>query len=86
MTGTRNAGRIGMATILPFLRDQTVFDPEATNAMSSAFEQVCLALSLPDGDARGRETVAARIVELARRGERDPARLRDRVLRDAGAC
>jgi hypothetical protein len=83
--GGDDTGRIGMATILPFLKDQTVFDPEATSAMSSAFEAVCRALNLSAGDTRGRETVAARIVELARRGERDPARLRDRVLRDAGA-
>jgi hypothetical protein len=28
--------------------------------------------------------VAEQIIELARRGERDPARLRERVLREAG--
>jgi hypothetical protein len=74
-----------MGTILPFLKEQNVFDPEATSAMSAAFDQVCAALKLPASDVRGRETIAARIVELARRGERDPASLRDRVLRDAGA-
>lgn len=74
-----------MATILPFLKDPGVFDPEATNAVSAAFDAICAALKIPAGDARGRETVAARIVELARRGERDPKRLRDRVLREAGA-
>jgi hypothetical protein len=74
-----------MGTILPFLKEQNVFDPEATSAMSIAFDEICTALKLSAGDARGRETVASRIVELARRGERDPVRLRDRVLRDAGA-
>jgi hypothetical protein len=34
---------------------------------------------------REREAVAVRIIELARRGERDPARLSQSVLRDAGA-
>jgi hypothetical protein len=52
--------------------------------MSVAFEDVCRALKL-DGDARAKETVAVKIIELARRGERDPERLRARVLREANA-
>jgi hypothetical protein len=71
-----------MPAILPFLTDHSAFDPEATRAMAAAFEDVCRALKL-DGDARAREAIAGRIIELARRGERDPARLRERVLRDA---
>jgi hypothetical protein len=74
------------ATILPFLRDQPVFDPEATQAMSQAFDQVCTTLKLTAGAAREREAIAVRIIELARRGERDSKRLSDRVLRDAGAA
>jgi hypothetical protein len=74
-----------MATILPFLKDQSVFGPEMTQAMSIAFDEVCLALKLPDQAVRERETVAVRIIEWARRGVRDPARLREQVLRDAGA-
>jgi hypothetical protein len=73
-----------MGTILAFLKEPSVFDPEATRAMSTAFDAVCTALKISLGDARGRETVATRIVELARRGERDAIRLRDRVLREAG--
>jgi hypothetical protein len=38
-----------------------------------------------DHDQGAREVMAVRIIELARRGERDPERLRDRVLREAGA-
>jgi hypothetical protein len=75
-----------MATILPFLKDQSVFEPEMTQAMSIAFDEACLALKLSDKAVRERETVAVRIIEWARRGERDPARLRERVLRDAGAA
>jgi hypothetical protein len=74
-----------MGTIIPFLRDQAVFEPEVTRAMSSAFDEVCRALNLSDGDSRGREAVAVRLIELARRGERDPAALRQRVLREAEA-
>lgn len=73
-----------MGTILQFMREQGAFDPEATSAMSAAFDDVCSALKLLDGDASGREAIAAQIIELARRGEKDPIRLRDRVLRDAG--
>ena len=74
-----------MADILPFLKNDTVFEPEATQAMSAAFDAICHALHLSDGAAREREAVAVRIIELARRGERDPARLSQSVLRDAGA-
>jgi hypothetical protein len=73
-----------MGAILQFLRNDTVFEPEATQAMSTAFDAACQALNLADA-AREREAVAIRIIELARRGERDPAQLSERVLRDAGA-
>jgi hypothetical protein len=74
-----------MGTIVPFLKGQPVFDPEALNAMSSALDQACQALKLPESAARERETVAVRIVELARRGERDSTRLCERVLHEAGS-
>jgi len=51
-------------------------------AMAMVVEQVCEALSI-NGDAAARETIAIRIVELARQGERDPDKLRDRLLRGA---
>jgi hypothetical protein len=74
-----------MGTILPFLKD-SVFEPEVTKSMSIAFEDACRELKLSEGAAREREAIAVRIIELARRGERDPARLRERVLREAGAA
>jgi hypothetical protein len=79
------ADRDRMGILLPFVRGQSVFDPEALRAMSAALDQACHALSLPETAARERETVAVRIVELARRGERDPERLCERVLHDAGS-
>jgi len=72
-----------MATIIPFLQDDA-FDPDALQAMSTALEEVCRALQV-NGDQRARELMAVRIIELARRGERDPEQLRDRVLREAVA-
>jgi hypothetical protein len=74
-----------MGTILPFLKGQQVFDPEALRAMSDALDQACDALKLPESAARERESVAVRIVELARRGERDAKRLCESVLRDVGS-
>jgi len=74
-----------VATIIPFLRNQSVFDPDTTQSMSIAFDDICSSLKLAESAAREREAVAIRLIELARRGERDPIRLRDRVLRDAGA-
>jgi hypothetical protein len=73
-----------MATIIPFLRDQSVFEPEMTQAMSAAFDEACMALKLPDTATYQRETVAIRVIAWARRGLRDPARLREQVLRDPG--
>jgi hypothetical protein len=76
-----------VAAILPFLqKEEAVFGPEETQAMSVAFDEVCRALNLSETATRAREAVAIRIVELARRGERDPARLSARVMREAGAA
>jgi hypothetical protein len=47
-----------------------------------ALDEVCNALKL-DGDEKAKETMAIRIIELARRGERNPIKLRDRVLAEA---
>ncbi|HEY1745541.1 MAG TPA: hypothetical protein VGG11_02070 [Xanthobacteraceae bacterium] len=74
-----------MGTIVPFLRGQSVFDPEALHAMSAALDQACDALKLSETSARERESVAVRIIELARRGERDATRLCECVLAEAGA-
>lgn len=61
------------------------FEPNDIDAMSLACEEICKALHI-NGDARARETIAARIIELARRGERSPTALRDRVLAEANGA
>jgi len=71
-----------MGAIVPFLKEQSVFDPTDIQAMSMALDDVCDALAL-NGDIKAKEIVAVRIIELARRGERSPAKLRDRVLAEA---
>jgi hypothetical protein len=71
----------GLAAILPYLQDDS-FQPDDIKAMSMALDDVCKELKL-DGNANAKETIAVRIVELARCGEHSPTKLRDRVLREA---
>ena len=88
---------MGMANLLPpaitgahsmpirtYLHDHHAFQPDEIDAMSRALEQACKALNI-NGDARDRETVAARIIDLARNGVVDAATLRDRVLAETRA-
>jgi hypothetical protein len=70
-----------MATILPFVKDG-VFDQKAITAMSMALDDVCKMLNLRD-DSSAKEVIAIRVIDLARAGERSPARLRDRILHEA---
>ena len=70
-------------TITPYLRDGA-FDPDDIKAMSMALDDVCKALDLNNGGTVAREVIAERIIELARRGERSPTILRDRVLQESG--
>jgi hypothetical protein len=70
-----------MTAIVPFLQD-AVFDPDDVQAMSKALDDVCKELKI-DGDGSAKEIVAIRIIELARRGERSPIKLRDRLLSEA---
>jgi hypothetical protein len=71
-----------MGAILPFV-SAGAFEPNDIEAMSLAYEDVCNALHI-NGDAMARETIAVRVIELARRGERCPTALRNRVLQEAG--
>lgn len=71
--------------ILQYLQNESVFKPDDIKVMSSALEDACKALNI-DGDARAREAIAVRIIELARRGERDPTKLRDRVVNEANGA
>jgi hypothetical protein len=75
-----------MATIIPFLRrSKNVFDPKDVAAMSMALDDVCRTLNLNE-DSSARETVAVRIIDLAKAGVRNPADLRDRVLHEAATA
>jgi len=67
---------------MPFLDNDSAFGPHEIKAMSMALDDVCNELKI-DGDAAAREIIAIRIIEFARRGERSPTKLRDRLLQDA---
>jgi hypothetical protein len=49
------------------------FDPEATRVMGLAYERACA--NIDANDVAARELIAKRIIEAARRGECDVARL-----------
>src|SRR5258708_17724555 len=66
--------------ITSYLAPGAQFDLETKRVMGVAFEMACAALKLLDGGDVAKETVAKRIIELARAGELDPNRLCEQCL------
>jgi hypothetical protein len=58
------------------------FEPDTVKSMSIAFDRAVLSLNLTDHDEAFRYVVAKKIIEIARKGERDPARICERALDD----
>ncbi len=56
------------------------FDPDATRAMGIAFEKACQSLGLHDAADETTMQIAIRIIEAAKAGERDPAKLHEAVM------
>ncbi len=69
----------------PPVRD-AVFEPDETHAMALAFDEICLAMELPEAAAVPREVVAMRVIELAREGMLDATLLKARVLHEVSAA
>ena len=67
-------------TMHTYLPRTNSFDPEAILTMSIA--HACAELQVIEGDERGREIIATRIINLARQGIICPAALHHRVLAD----
>jgi hypothetical protein len=67
--------------IRELLKHDHAFSPEDTKVLIDAFEDTLRALQLNDREDQLTMTVAKLIIEFAKEGERDPARLRDLVLR-----
>jgi len=64
------------------IRDNPGFDPETAIVLAKTVDDVCERLYI-DGDAQDlREAVAARIVNIARSGERDPVRIRNKIMQE----
>jgi hypothetical protein len=65
-----------MSTILPFIiRSETAFDDDVTRIMGLAFDAACAGPHQRNLSQPVREIIAERIIEAAKRGERDPKRL-----------
>jgi hypothetical protein len=56
------------------------FDDAATLVMGEAFDQACKSLRSFGSACTVREIIAKRIIDAARNGERDPARLHEQAL------
>jgi hypothetical protein len=63
-------------------RQWLVFDPDVVKSMAIAFDEAVLSLELTDDADPFRYVVAKKIIEIARKGERDPTRLCQRALQD----
>jgi hypothetical protein len=66
-----------------YLEGDSSFSPADIDAMSTALEEVCAVLDIPVKAQGARQTIAARIIELGRQGERNATKLRQRVLAEA---
>ena len=74
-----------MASILPFMRpNDASFDDEATRVMGEAFDAARKALYSTGQPQIVYDTIAARIIAAAQKGERDPVRLRNAGLAGLG--
>ena len=56
------------------------FDDTATSAMGEAFDKACKSLRSFGTACTVREIIAKRIIDAAKNGERDPARLHEQAL------
>jgi hypothetical protein len=65
----------------PFLNGER-FDPETGRVVGVAFEMVCIALRIEGSDDFVKQAIAAKIIELAKAGERNPDVLCEQALKD----
>lgn len=71
-----------------FIGDNVAFHPHELAAMTTAFEEALIKLGLSDRKDGITELVARKTIDLAKAGERDPARLCAELLKtfkDGGA-
>jgi hypothetical protein len=71
-----SAQEITVGSILPFVRKAgMVFDDQVTQIIGDAFDSACKELDDAGQPAIVYEVIAGRIIDAAKNGERDPARL-----------
>jgi hypothetical protein len=69
-----------MAKVAPIFQD-AAFGPEVTEAMAAAFDKACQSINDHPQEILLKDTIARRIIELARQGEHDPVRLSELALK-----
>jgi hypothetical protein len=69
----------------PSMRKTAAFDESETQALAAAYDDICKSMNVPTDAEGDRETIAIRVIDLARAGALDPHVLRERVLREARA-
>ena len=78
-------GEVNVASILPFIRKGgTIFDDQATQILGEAFDGACKELHDKGQPTIVYEVIAKRIIDAAKKGERDPVRLRNAGLAALG--
>src|SRR5262249_15478767 len=78
---TNETKRKASASITPFLQAQA-FDPETVQAMANALVTRCEALGLSDRDDAMTQLVAEKIIELAKRGLKNPRALHFAAIKE----
>ncbi len=63
-----------MSDIVHYIKQPAAFDPETLSAMGVAYENALTAYPT-SAPQNAREAIATRIIDSARAGERDPAKL-----------
>ena len=70
---------------IEFLNDSPPFAQDEIVDMALAVDDVCKVLEIPPEDAPTLKSIAERVIEHAKRGERDPAVLAERVISELRA-
>jgi len=65
----------------PDFPDEPLFDAKEIELLLAVYEAVCRSIQILGQNDPRAETVALRVIEAAKTGERDPDRLHDLVLR-----
>jgi hypothetical protein len=73
-----------MSRVIRATEQASFGDAETVRVMNEAFDQICQHLQDTGQPEIVREVIAEKIVAAAKRGERDPVRLRDIVLGSLG--